>query len=360
MKAIQRFKRLFQQTLLGAALALLTVGTARATWFQQTVPGVPGEVYSDRGAVDTNWNMYYCVARTGYLYAIYNSSPGANWAAFPLALNCSGNSNNIACDPVYHWVFYSGTDGYIWVLYWTGSGWATSRVGSNLTNGRQLCVDSVYHCLWYLDAFEYLWILYFDGSTWVEGKMDGTNPRSAIARACGVDSTWHIAWYATSGNKSLIATYWNGAGWTTSGPIETLPGTERYWSLCCQESTHSVFNWQDNGFTTSTKGGYLYWSGSAWTPATCFQDGNLPTSVGDCIVSPNPYSCLFGSSDCRFIGWNSYARNWTSCRLDNATMSAGLVPLACGQDGRTILCKPNYVTSGYNTGYVRMLVSDVP
>jgi hypothetical protein len=354
MKSIQHVIR---KTLLGAAVALLATSTARATWFEQPVAGVTEAVWVDHGAVDTNWNIYYCSSNAGRLYAIYNPGPGANWTGSPLVTNCGNQSNNIACDPVNHWTFYTGTNGYIWVIYWNGSGWSSTQVGLNVNNGRQLCVDTVYHCLWYLDSTGYLWILYFNGSSWVETQIDGTNQRYAFGRSCGADSTWHIAWYLTSNGKSVRGTYWNGAGWTNGPTIGTLPGAEVYSSLCCQESTHTPFNWQDNGSGTSTKGGYFYWSGSAWTPATCFQDGNLPTAIGYCVVSPNPYSCLFGAfSPFRacFTGWNAYARNWTSCRLDNATMSGGLIPLACGQDGRAIFCRPNFGTG------VKMLFSDVP
>jgi hypothetical protein len=363
MKSIQSLKSFVKKICVGAAFALLTSGTARATWYEQPVAGVAEGIYFDSGAVDTNWNIYYCYSGTNKLYAIYNPGPGANWTGSPLVTNINNAYYNvIACDPVNHWTFYTGTDGYIWLIYWNGSGWSSGRAGSNANFGRQLCVDSVYHCLWYVDASGYLWILYWNGSAWVEVKIDGTNSRyGADSRVCGVDSIWHIAWYLTSDRKSLRGTYWNGAGWTNGTPVGTLPGTERYYSLCCQESTHTPFNWQENGSGTSTKGGYFYWSGSAWTPATCFQDGNLPTTPGYCVVSPNPYCCLFGrintSGACYFTGWNaSYARNWTSCRQDNATMggATGLIPLACGQDGRAILCRP------YSGSYVRMLFSDVP
>jgi hypothetical protein len=361
MKAISRFTLWFQKTLLGAILALLTAGTVRATWYEQPVSGVTEAVYNNHGAVDTNWNIYYCSSTsTGKLYAIYNPGPGANWTGSPLVTNCGTQANNIACDPVNHWTFYTGTDGYIWVIYWTGGGWASARVGANANGGSQLCVDSVYHCLWYVDSTGFLWLLYFNGAAWVETQIDGTNSRYTIGRVCGVDSTWHIAWYVTADRKSLRGTYWNGAGWTNGAPVGTLPGAERYLSLCCQESTHTPFNWQEDGVGTSTRGGYFYWSGSAWTPATCFQDGNLPFSFGHCVVSPNPYACLFGryipAGGCYFTGWNAYARNWASCRHDNATMGegTGLIPLACGQDGRAILCKP------YSGNFVRMLFSDVP
>lgn len=361
MKSIQRFKHLFRRTLLGSILALFTTGAARGTWYEQPVADVTEVVYTDHGAVDTNWNIYYCSSPTEQMYAIYNPGPGANWIGSRVAANCSTSWNNIACDSVNHWTFYTGSDGYIWVIFWNGSAWAQIKVGSNLNHGSQLCVDSVYHCLWYLDNSNYLWILYFNGSIWVEVKLDGTNSRSGIGgRFCGVDSTWHIAWYLTLDRKSLRGTYWSGTGWTNGPAIGTLPGAERYMSLACQESTHTPFNWQDNGSGTSTKGGYLWWSGNAWLAGTSFQDDNLPTSPGYCIVSPNPYCCLFGgtasSGACYFTGWNSHARNWASCRQDNATMGGGtgLIPLACGQDGRAILCKP------YTGNYVRMLFSDVP
>jgi hypothetical protein len=361
MNAIQRFTQLFRKTLLGAILALLTTDAARATWFEQPVAGVSETVFPDNGAVDTNWNIYYCSsASTGKLYAIYNPGPGANWTGSPLVTNCSVYSNNIACDPVNHWTFYSGTDGFIWVIYWTGSGWASNKVGSNVTYGRQLCIDTVFQGLWYVDGVTgHLWILYWGGSAWIETKIDGTNARNRYGRVCGVDSLWHVAWYLTDDRKSLRGTYWNGSAWVNGAPIGTpLPGTEFYNSICCQEGTHTPFNWQYDSVTSnSTRGGYFYWSGSAWTPATCFQDGNLPSPPGFCVVSPNPYSCLFaGFSPYRacFTGWNAYARNWTSCRLDNAGMSGGLVPLACGQDGRAILCAPNSVAG------VKMLFSDVP
>jgi hypothetical protein len=359
MKPFHRFKNFVRTTLLGATLALLTADIARATWYEQPVAGVTEQVLPESGAVDTNWNIYYCSGYSGKLYAIYNPSPGANWTGSPLVTNINTITyNNMACDPVNHWTFYTGTDDYIWVIYWNGSAWSSAKVGSNVNHGSQLCVDSVYHCLWYLDASFHLWLLYWNGSTWVETKIDGTNQKYPSSRACGVDSTWHIAWYLTLDRKSLRGTYWNGSGWTNGVPFGTLPGAERYVSLCCQESTHTPFNWQDNGSGTSTKGGYFYWSGSAWTPATCFQDGNLPTPTGFCVVSPNPYSCLFARFSinyaCYFTGWSAYARNWTSCRHDNATMSGGLLPLACGQDGRAILCRPLTGTG------VKMLFSDVP
>jgi hypothetical protein len=217
MKSIQHVIR---KTLLCAALALMASGTARATWFEQPVAGVAETVYADGGAVDTNWNIYYCYSTTGKLYAIYNPGPGANWTGSPLVANCyTGVTNAIACDPVNHWTFYCGSDGYIWVIYWTGSAWASNKVGSNLNYGRQLCVDTVYHCLWYIDGSGYLWILYWNGSAWVEVKIDGTNQRVSGGRFSGCDSIWHIAWYVTSDQKSLRGTYWNGSGWTNGTPL---------------------------------------------------------------------------------------------------------------------------------------------
>jgi hypothetical protein len=354
---------LFQKTILAVAFALLASGTTlRAVWneFTPSAGFGPTEKVSDiAGAVDTVWNGYWCGSDANRLFVIYYN--GSAWVGAPVANNCAHISNNIAVDSGYHWIFYTGTDDYIWLCYWNGAGWSTARVGSSPNKGRQLNVDSVFKALWYVDNTGYLWILYWSGSAWVEVKIDGTNQRQHFGRCSGVDSTWHISWNLTSDGKSMRGTYWNGSSWVNGAPFGTLPGTQTYYSMCVQESTHTPFNWQSDA-GTSTKGGYFWWSGSAWTPATCLQDKNLPTPPLWIVSNPYPYSCYFGGynpeATCNFAIYNHSARNWTSGRQDMTTMGGGngLRPLCVGENGRAILCFPG---SGATYG-VRMLYSDQP
>jgi hypothetical protein len=351
MKSIQKFKNLFRKTLLGAVLALLTAGTARATWFEVPVGGIGEGIYGDSAASDPAWNVYWCKGANN-LYAVWWN--GSAWTGTPLATNCASFANhNIACDPVNHWVFYSGNDGYIWVVYWTGSAWATNKVGSNINYGRQLCVDNVFHGLWYLDsANRHLWILYWNGSTWIETKIDGTSQRFDGNRSCGVDSTWHVAWYVTADRKSVRGTYWNGSSWVNGAPLTPLAGTDLYYSICAQEETHTVFNWQTDAGFNNKQGGYHYWNGSAWTPGICFPNGNtVPNSGAFCVWTPNPLSCFIGGfQNCHFTTFAPYARNWATCRQD----TSGLQPLCVGLNGRLVLCRI------VGTLLPRLLYSDLP
>lgn len=350
MKNQRRFKQLVYSLLLGLGLAIFAPSSVNAAWAENNVTGdLPASesLRYTQGAYDAGYGVYWCTTGAGKLYAVYWN--GSAWTSKLWASNvASGDSNMVGLDTAYHWVYYRGTDGYIWICYYTGSTWNTVKVSSNLNTARQLCVHSGWHVLYYVDSSGYLWALYYNGSGWTETKIDGTNQRYFSGRCCGVDEVYGFIWNMTSDRKSLRYTYYNGSAWTST-TMGTLAGTDLYYNICVDGPTHQIYNLQvsNTGFLTQLLS--HYWDGSGWASWTCMKDGNLPTNNSEhyCVPSPNPYSCYLakGASTRKvlFTNYSANARNWTTCRQDNDTMGGGdgLYPVVVGHDGRSVLCWKN-------------------
>lgn len=344
---------------------LAALPAARATWNEFPVGGAIASdvLYNDMGAYDSDYGVYWCTTTASKLYAVYYN--GSAWTSALWASNASGVGRNcLAVDKAYHWVFYRGTDGYVWLCYYTGSAWTAVKVGTNVNNPSQFCVDSGYHILWYLDNSGYLWALYHNGTAFVETKIDGVNQRYTGTRSCGVDEQYHFVWNISSDRKSLRYSYHNGSIWTSTA-MGTLGGTDLYNSLCVHAATHQIYNWQMTNTLVPIQVQSHYWTGSAWASWTCLKDGNLPTvaTTGHyCVQSPDSYACYFGAtlsgatSSCLFTNYSGNARAWTSCRQDQASFGGGggLFPVAIGHGGRSALCR-----NGNNTSGPKIIYSDL-
>lgn len=358
MKTIQAFKKQVRSIILCGAIALGAVGTLSAQWSEAPVSGVTEAISPRHGATDTVWNVFWCGSAASRLYSVQYA--GSGFHAAIVATNFLDITNNLAVDSDYHWTYYTGTDGYIWLVYWGGSGWLTARVGTNVKYGYQLCVDPVYHLLWYVGNDNKLWVLYNNGVSWVESVIDGGNDRYRFNRSSGVDEGYHWVWNLSSDQKSLRFTYYNGTAWV-SGTTPALPGTDLYQNLCVHGPTHQVYCLQSTSGFVPTQVQSLYWTASGWAGGAVFKDGNLPTSAfasSDYLIcSPDSYACYLGDAAnggnanqkrCLFTGWSPTARAWATCRQDQPTWGGGfgLFPLTVGYGGRVVLCTPGNSAAG--------------
>jgi hypothetical protein len=260
---------------------------------------------------------------------------------------------------VYHWVYFTGTDGYVHLVYWNGSAYVVTKVGSNNWEGCQMCVDSVWHILWYTPAGGGPIVsLYWNGSTWAEANMDiaSADYRATqyqwASRLAGVDENWHVVWnVALTSQDKLITTSWNGSAWVSGVVPGTTDGAGYYFSIGVSSSSHEVYSVMDH------QGGLvIYWNGSSWTPYYMFYDGNYPKAVSPyqtVFVPSAPNSCFVGYSTsvafnsppganyCLCTTYATGLANWASFRMDSTSGPAGsngLFPLAVGAGGQAVLC----------------------
>lgn len=354
------------------AIFLLLAGSQSlpALWLECLVTNSPGSgVTKDTGAADNVWGCFWYLAETtNDIYVVYSTAP-FEWKAQKIAGNGNASKyNTIAVDSVNHWKFYSAYDGYIWVAYFTGSNWVSTKVGSHANSAYQLCVDPVWHICWYLDGSGNLWRLYWDGSAWSEVPV-GSDLHLASSRGIGVDPEWHTVWNLSLNKKKVLYTSWTGSGWTTGAlsgsALDLSLSSHVFGTLAVSGKGHVIYllELDSGGIPQELKAGYYAYS--SWNTWPVMKDGNLPTDAGYykyLVPGELDYICYLGSSDvagnyrCLCASYSTLSRSWSTGRLDDEAVGStlGLFPVASGWNGRAFLCLSS------NTNLPRILQADQP
>ena len=146
------------------------------------------------------------------LFGITSRASAENHAVIPGATVLAGSP--VAVDSAWHYIYTLNASSQVQVTWYGGGQWNTATLGSapivaaGGTN-KLLYVDPVYHFVYYVgtDARLHCWL--FNGSAWVNV---GLLPGLPITDVVGVDSSTHVVWVRAA--NFLMAVYYNGSAWT--------------------------------------------------------------------------------------------------------------------------------------------------
>lgn len=107
-------------------------------------------------------------------------------------------------------IFYRGTDSGIYAVYWGGSSWVQTPIGSQKNADGAFSIDSNRHYLYYRGTDRRLWILFWDGSNWAQAII---GPLGNVNEPVTTDTTNLITYYRSWQDSSMWAVYWGGSSW---------------------------------------------------------------------------------------------------------------------------------------------------
>jgi len=244
-----------------------------------------------------------------------------NWAfqGLPLGAGVAAEAGAITVDAARPYVFVKGSDGNLWVNWWSGSAWSWSNQGtpSGVKLGEPMgaiTVDGGRPYVFVKGSDGNLWVNWWSGSAW-SWSNQGTPSGLSISEAMGaitVDGGRPYA-FVKGSDGNLWVNWWSGSAWSWSNQ-----GTPSGVGLGESMGAITVDGGRPYVFVKGSDGNLWvnWWSGSAWSWANQGTPGGvgLGEPMGAITVDGGrPYVFVKGSDGNLWVNWwSGSAWSWSN------------------------------------------------